>query len=76
MARIEGHVRGISNMIREDRPCPEVLLQLSAVRAALGQVARHILKEHLSDCVLHAAERGAAEQELQALHRALDQFIE
>ncbi|AGY59065.1 metal-sensing transcriptional repressor [Gloeobacter kilaueensis] len=76
LARIEGHVRGISNMVREDRPCPEVLVQISAVRAALTQVARLILKEHLSDCIVHAVNNGGGLAEIQALNQAIDRFLD
>jgi DNA-binding FrmR family transcriptional regulator len=76
LARIEGHVRGIGNMVREDRPCPDVLVQISAVRAALNQVAKLVLKEHLSDCVVHAVENGGAHAEIQALNQAIDRYID
>ena len=76
LARIEGHVRGISNMVREDRSCPDVLVQVSAVRAALNQVAKLILKEHLTDCVVHAVEKGGAMEEVKALSQAIDRFVD
>ena len=43
LSRIEGHVRGIKTMVQENRPCPEVLVQVAAVRGALDRVARIIL---------------------------------
>jgi DNA-binding FrmR family transcriptional regulator len=76
LACIEGHVRGIGNMLREDRPCPEVLVQISAVRAALNKVARLVLEEHLRDCVLHAVGSGGGEAELESLTRALDRMFD
>jgi DNA-binding FrmR family transcriptional regulator len=38
LARIEGHVRGIKRMIDEDKSYPEVVQQISAVRAALDSI--------------------------------------
>ena len=39
LSRIEGHVRGIKTMVHEGRPCPDVLVQVAAVRGALDRVA-------------------------------------
>lgn len=75
LSRIEGHVRGIKTMIREDRDCPEVLIQIAAIRGALDRVARLILDEHLSECITRAAQEGNMETEIEALKSALDRFL-
>ncbi|MEM6446863.1 MAG: metal-sensing transcriptional repressor [Cyanobacteria bacterium J06642_2] len=75
LARIEGHVRGIRSMIEQQQPCPDVLLQVAAVRGALDRVARLVLDDHITDCIAHAAESGDIEVELEELRKALDRFI-
>ena len=75
LSRIEGHIRGIKTMVQESRPCPDVLVQLAAVRGALDRVARLILDEHLDECVSRAAQEGNIEEELAALKSALDRFL-
>lgn len=75
LSRIEGHVRGIKNMISEGRDCPEVLIQVAAIRGALDRVARLILDEHLSECITRAAKDGSIDQEIDALKSALDRFL-
>ena len=75
LSRIEGHIRGIKTMISESRPCPEVLIQVAAVRGAIDRVARLILDEHLSECISRAAEEGNIEGEIQELKSALDRFL-
>ena len=74
-ARIEGHIRGIKTMVQDSRPCPDVLLQIAAVRGALDRVARIILDEHLSECIARAAEEGNIEAEIDELKAALDRFL-
>ncbi|WP_204138818.1 metal-sensitive transcriptional regulator [Halomicronema sp. CCY15110] len=74
-ARIEGHIRGIKTMIQESRPCPDVLVQIAAVRGALDRVARIILDEHLSECVTRASQEGNIEAEIEELKAALDRFL-
>ena len=75
LSRIEGHVRGIKTMVQESRPCPEVLVQIAAVRGALDRVARIILDEHLTECIARAAEEGNIEVEIKELKAALDRFL-
>jgi CsoR family transcriptional regulator, copper-sensing transcriptional repressor len=75
LSRIEGHIRGIKSMVQESRPCPDVLVQIAAVRGALDRVARMILDEHLSECIVRAAEAGNIELELAELRTALDRFL-
>ena len=75
LSRIEGHIREVKNMVSESRPCPEVLIQLAAVRGAIDRVSRLILDEHLNECVARAAQEGNIEEELQELKAALDRFL-
>lgn len=75
LARIEGHVRGVKTMVQESRPCPDVLVQIAAVRGALDRVARIILDEHLTQCIGRAAENGNIETEIEELKAALDRFL-
>ncbi len=74
-SRMEGHIRGIKTMLEEGRPCPEVLVQIAAVRGALNKVARIILDEHLSECIARAAQEGNIEVEIEELKAALDRFL-
>jgi DNA-binding FrmR family transcriptional regulator len=75
ISRIEGHIRGIKTMVHDSRPCPDVLVQIAAVRGALDRVARIILDEHLSQCITRASEQGNIEAEIEELKAALDRFL-
>ena len=75
LSRIEGHIRGIKTMVQESRPCPDVLVQIAAVRGALDRVARMVLDEHLTECVARAAVEGNIEVEIKELKAALDRFL-
>jgi DNA-binding FrmR family transcriptional regulator len=75
LSRIEGHIRGIKTMVQENRSCPDVLMQVAAVRGALDRVARVILDEHLTDCIARAAKEGNIETEIEELKTALDRFL-
>ena len=75
LSRIEGHVRGIKTMVQQNTPCPDVLLQIAAVRGALDKVARIVLDEHLTECIGRAAQKGNIELEIEQLKAALDRFL-
>ena len=75
LSRIEGHIRGIKGMVQQNSPCPDVLLQIAAVRGALDRVARIVLDEHLTECIGRAAQEGNMEVELEQLKAALDRFL-
>ena len=75
LSRIEGHIRGIKTMVQESRPCPDVLVQIAAVRGAVDRVARMILDEHLTECIARAAQEGNIEVEIKELKAALDRFL-
>ena len=52
LRRIEGQVRGVQNMVDEDRYCIDVLTQISAVQAALDKVALGLMDDHARHCVI------------------------
>ena len=51
LKRAAGQVQGIQRMVDEDRYCVDVLLQISAARAALAKVGQMMLAQHLQTCV-------------------------
>jgi len=62
LKRIEGQVRGLQRLVDEDTYCIDVLTHLSAVTKALQSVGIGLLEEHVSHCVLHAAQEGDEEE--------------
>ncbi|OLP17482.1 hypothetical protein BST81_16460 [Leptolyngbya sp. 'hensonii'] len=75
LSRVEGHIRGIKAMVQRSENCPDVLIQIAAVRGALDRIARMILDEHLTQCIVRAAAEGNIEEELEELKTALDRFL-
>jgi CsoR family transcriptional regulator, copper-sensing transcriptional repressor len=62
LRRIEGQVRGLQKMVEEDRYCPDIMVQLSAVQEALRTVGRALMRNHLKHCTAHAISEGSPEQ--------------
>lgn len=74
LKRIEGQVRGIMKMIREDKPCEDILVQIGSAKAALHKTGQTVLEGHLSHCVLDGINEGKAEETIKKLSSAIEQF--
>ncbi|WHY94587.1 metal-sensing transcriptional repressor [Neobacillus cucumis] len=75
LARIEGHVRGVKQMTIDGRDCPDILLQIAAIRKALDNTAKLIFTDHMENCLVDAVHQGNEEEVLQDIKKALDNFI-
>lgn len=74
LARAIGHLQTVKNMVERGDDCSEVLIQLAAVRSALNNTGKIILKDHIQHCLVDAMETGDSET-IQHLNKAIDQFI-
>ena len=74
LSRIEGQVRGLREMLEKDVYCTDILVQVSAVSAALNSFSRELLGEHLRTCVADGIRRGD-EQVVDELLAALSKLM-
>lgn len=63
LRRIEGQVRGVQRMLDDDRECREIVQQLNAIHAAVGNASQLFMRAYAKDCLLSAEgeERDVAE---------------
>lgn len=54
LKRIEGQVKGIQNMVKEERYCVDILIQISAIKSAINKVGTIILENHIKGCVTNS----------------------
>ena len=71
LRRIEGQVRGIQNMVDEDRYCIDILTQVSAIQAALDKVALGLVDDHVRHCVVGGHGKGSHEELTDELMKAV-----
>lgn len=74
LSRASGHLESVKRMIEDGKDCSEVLIQLSAVIAALNNTGKVILKDHMEHCIVDAVESGD-ETAIENLNKAIDRFI-
>src|SRR5699024_9651731 len=74
LKRIEGQVRGIQKMVEEDRYCPDILVQINAINAALNKVGFSVAERHSKHCVSHAIKSGEGDAAIDELLDVIKQF--
>lgn len=74
LSRAIGHLESIRRMVEDGRDCSEVLIQLSAVKSAINNTGKVILKDHIEHCLVEAVECGDMES-IADLTEAIDRFM-
>lgn len=74
LSRAIGHLESIRRMVEDGRDCSEVLVQLSAVKSAINNTGKVILKDHIEHCLVDAVECGDMEA-IADLTEAIDRFM-
>lgn len=71
LSRIEGHVRGVKRMLADKEDCESILVQTSAIKAALNQVIIKLLEGHMETCVTDCVKAGDTDEALHRLNAAM-----
>lgn len=74
IAKATGHLQRVKTMIENDEDCAEVLIQLSAVEAALHNLGKVIINEHMTHCIVHAIEDGDTKA-VEEFQEAIQKFL-
>ena len=74
LSRAIGHLEKVKRMVEEGYDCSEVLVQLAAVRSALDNTGKVILKDHMRHCMVDAVAAGDQEA-INDLIAAIDKLI-
>ena len=74
LSRIEGQVRGVRNMVEEERYCVDILTQVSAIQSALNSFNKELLSNHIKTCVVEDI-RGGDEQVVDELCETIKKLM-
>jgi CsoR family transcriptional regulator, copper-sensing transcriptional repressor len=75
LRRIEGQVRGVERMVDEERYCIDVVTQISAIQAALDNVALGLLDDHAGHCIIGGAAKQPPEELKEELMAAVGRLM-
>lgn len=68
---VRGHLDAVIAMVDDERYCPDIMKQVSALQGSLEKVNRVLLQNHVETCVLHAVEQGRSGQIVDELMETL-----
>lgn len=74
LAKAIGHLQKVKQMVESGEDCSDVLIQLAAVKSAINNTGKVILKDHMQHCVVHALEDEDIEM-LEEFNKAIDKFM-
>jgi DNA-binding FrmR family transcriptional regulator len=68
---VRGHLDAVIGMVEDERYCPDIMKQVSALQGSLEKVNRILLQNHVETCVMHAVEEGRSGQVVDELMETL-----
>jgi CsoR family transcriptional regulator, copper-sensing transcriptional repressor len=68
---VRGHLDAVIGMVDDERYCPDIMKQVSALQGSLEKVNRLLLQNHVETCVMHAVEEGRSGQIVDELMETL-----
>lgn len=74
LSKAIGHLEAVKRMVERDEDCSQVLIQLAAVRSAINNTGKVVLKNHINHCIVEAVEEND-QQAIDMLSEAIDKFI-
>ena len=74
LSRAIGHLESVKRMVERGDDCSDVLIQLAAVRSAINNTGKVVLKNHMDHCIVEAVEEGDTEA-IARLNEAIDRFM-
>jgi DNA-binding FrmR family transcriptional regulator len=69
LKRVEGHLRGVIDMIENQRPCVDIAQQLQAVESAVAKAKKALIHDHIDHCL-----DGISSPPSKADRNAMDDF--
>jgi DNA-binding FrmR family transcriptional regulator len=73
--RVNGQINGLKKMIESERDCVEVIIQIAAIRAAIGQLGSMLVQDHMEECVQAAIKKGNSKELVASLNKVMKQML-
>lgn len=74
LKRVEGQIKAIDRMIKQDVPCEDIIIQINAAKTALHKIGQVVLEGHLNHCVKDGIAHGDAEKTIADFAKAVEYF--
>jgi len=74
LRKVKGQVSGLEKMIEKDASCPDILMQISAVRGAVGKIGMLIMQNYMRDCFTYQ-DKETFDNRVEELTKSFSKFI-
>ena len=74
LSRIEGQIRGIKQMLLDNKYCVDILTQTTAISSAINSFEKEMLESHIRSCVIDGVRQGDDEKVEELIH-TIERFI-
>jgi len=74
LKKVKGQINGLARMVEKDAPCSDILMQISAVRAAVGKIGMLIMQNYMRDC-FSCQNEESFEDRIEELVSSFSRFI-
>lgn len=71
LKRSEGQIRGVLNMMEEEKDCKDVVTQLSAIRTSIDRAIGLVVAENLAQCLTEESDKENSE----SIQEAIDLIV-
>lgn len=71
LKRSEGQIRGVLNMMEEEKDCKDVVTQLSAIRTSIDRAMGLIVAENLALCITESD----GQENSESIQEAIDLIV-
>ena len=71
---VEGHIRGVQRMVKDDLYCIDIIRQIHAIQSALNKISINILDNHLNSCLISVVRGDDPEHQDRVLQEIIDLF--
>ncbi|MEG0797408.1 MAG: metal-sensitive transcriptional regulator [Acidaminococcaceae bacterium] len=72
---VKGHIAGIEKMVANEECCANVLVQLSATRAAIEKIGIYLLENNATECLCADAQTDAEKERVQKVVKQIISFM-
>ncbi len=73
--RISGQISGVKKMIESGRDCADIMIQIAAIRAAVGQLGAMLVQDHMEECVQKAIKTKNSKALVKSLNTVMKQIL-
>lgn len=71
---IKGHLSGVEKMIDEDKPCEDILFQISAVKSSMNKMGHIFLENYAKDCILKRQESENPDEKIDEIIKSIIKY--